>query len=109
VDGRIIISVGMVMSTYVIDENIACPNQDSFFLFASMSMTCGTSLWLRNHDPWESEPSKSLGDQTQPGPHQPLTGWIFWCLLPSSPNLGNYAERGPLKPITLTGFDMQNT
>jgi hypothetical protein len=32
-------------------------------------------LWLRCHDPGASKPSKSLGDRTQPGPHQPLT-WL---------------------------------
>jgi hypothetical protein len=55
-----------------------------FFLFASLSMTCGTSLWLRNRDSGASKPSKSPGDHTQPEPHQPLT-WLDFL----SPQVSN--------------------
>jgi hypothetical protein len=48
-----------------------------FFLFVSLSVTCGTNLWLRNHDLGASKSSKSPGDRTWPEPHQPLTWMDF--------------------------------
>jgi hypothetical protein len=43
-----------------------------------------TSLWLRNHDSGESNPSKSPGDCTRLKPHQPLTKLDFL-----SPHISN--------------------
>jgi hypothetical protein len=48
-----------------------------FVLFASLSVTYGTRLWLRNRDSGESKISKSPRDHTRPEPHQPLTWMDF--------------------------------
>jgi hypothetical protein len=64
---------------------------------------------LRNHDPRESKPSKSLRDHTWPVPHQPLTWMEFLGVssrLSQVSNLGLLEERKPQNLVALAGLDL---
>ena len=52
-------------------------NAGKFPLPAGSTYLAFLNYWLSNHNPGASKPSKSPGDYTQLGPHQPH-GWIFW-------------------------------
>lgn len=48
-----------------------------FFCWLEYPSLAGLAFGLRNHDPGASKPSKSPGDRTRPGPHQPSTRLDF--------------------------------
>jgi len=72
----------------VIVVKIVCLNKVKmlYFLFANVSVTCGTIMWMRNQNPGASKPSKSLEDHTRPGPHQPLS-WLNFLVSPPDNNM----------------------